>query len=380
MRILLVTNYQPPHPGGIEYAAVSLARAWRRRGHQVTWLTTDIPRGAGQTTSENVRVRALNFWENLFEINSPIVLPTEYGRIRALIHDHDVINIHSLAPGLSTLSLRLAMRARKPLVVTQHVGIIRLRIRALNWLQRMVYVALAQRVVNYGAPLTFVGEAVRQWFIDNARLPSEKLVMTPAGIDADQFYFVSEPERQRFREKWQLRDERLNVLFVGRFYEKKGVPLIREIAGQMPDTQFTLLGSGPVDAEKWNFPNVKVIRYVSTPELRELYGAHDVFIMPSFGEGWPAVVPQAMACGLPCMISEECFSGFNRSREFFLVLPRNAGVWVDQLRTYAKEKLPLRTDWRKAISDFALSTWDWQRTAELYLELFKKARETCARL
>ena len=46
MRILLVSNYQPPHMGGIEFAAQSLKACWERDGHTVTWLTTDLPRGA----------------------------------------------------------------------------------------------------------------------------------------------------------------------------------------------------------------------------------------------------------------------------------------------------------------------------------------------
>lgn len=373
MRILLVTNYQPPHPGGIEYAAVSLSRAWRRRGHAVTWLTTDIPRGAAPTTSDNIRVRAWNFWETLFQINSPVVWPTEWSRVRELVSAHDVVNIHSLAPGLSSLVLRMTWREHKPMVVTQHVGIIALKPAWLNELQRFVYIRAARRVIAGGAPLTFVGEAVRQWFIENASLPPERLVMTPAGIDADQFYFVPDQERRLAREKWGLNDNQLNVLFVGRFYTKKGLPLIREIAKAMPEARFTLVGSGPEDAAAWGFSNVRTIRYVSTPELRELYGAHDIFIMPSFGEGWPAVVPQAMACGLACMISEECLSGFGRDRERFTVLHREPSLWVEALRTAAKN-LPSSEPDRKARSDYALATWNWQRTADIYLELFEKVR------
>lgn len=371
MRILLATNYQPPHPGGIEYAAASLMRAWQRLGHDVTWLTTDIPRDAAASDERNIRVKAWNFWEHLLQINSPVVFPTQYKIVRRLVSTHDVINVHSLAPGLTSLTRRIAQRAEKPLVVTQHVGIIPLRPLVLNALQHAVYVRAARSTVAYGAPLTFVGEAVRDWFARNANLPANRLFMTPAGIDADHFYWVTDEERQQFRSKWRLSEDLLNVLFVGRFYTKKGLPLIREIAAAMPDAQFTFVGSGPENASEWNLPNVRTIAYVSTPELRELYGAHDVFIMPSYGEGWPAVVPQAMACGLRCMISEECFAGFNRDRERFTVLPRQKEAWVAALKEIASKRAFFPRD--KSLSDYALNTWNWDRTAAIYVELFQAA-------
>ncbi|NIP93828.1 MAG: glycosyltransferase family 4 protein, partial [Akkermansiaceae bacterium] len=63
MRILLATNYQPPHTGGIQYAAESLKRCWRDEGHEVTWLSTDIPPGGRDSTEDNIRLPATNFLE-----------------------------------------------------------------------------------------------------------------------------------------------------------------------------------------------------------------------------------------------------------------------------------------------------------------------------
>ena len=114
----------------------------------------------------------------------------------------------------------------------------------------------------------------------------------------------------------------------------------------------------------WEMPRADALR-------RELYGAHDLFIMPSFGEGWPAVVPQAMACGLGCLISEECFEGFKRDADRFLVRPRNADVLVQTLQQAERRELPLLKD-RKALSDYSTSTWDWQRTSRIYIDLFRK--------
>ncbi|OQA27235.1 MAG: Alpha-monoglucosyldiacylglycerol synthase [Verrucomicrobia bacterium ADurb.Bin345] len=371
MKILLVSNYQPPHMGGIEFAAGSLKRCWEAMGHTVTWLTTDLPRGARESTPDNVRVRAINVFENLFQVNSPVVCPLARRGIARLVTDHDVVNVHSFAPGLSSVALRWALRRHRPLVVTQHVGIIPLKFGLLNALQEQVYCRRARQCVAQGARVTFVGKAVRDWFLKHTGIPESEFTMTPAGIDQDLFPFVPDDERASLRRKWQTDQTGFQVLFVGRFYEKKGLPLVHDLAAGMPSIRFTLVGSGPIDPAAWRLPNVRVIGFVSTAELRELYGCHDLFIMPSFGEGWPAVVPQAMACGLPCLVSEETFAGYGRDADRFVVCKRNADAMRDALARAASGGYPLLRD-RKATADYAAAVWNWKDTAKIYEQLFRE--------
>jgi glycosyltransferase involved in cell wall biosynthesis len=367
MKILLVTNYQPPHMGGIEFAAASLKRCWEQDGYAVTWLSTDLPPGGQPKTPDNLRIPAWNFPEERLQINTPLIPPWHYAKVAAAVRAADVVNVHSLAPGLSNVALRAAWRLGKPVVVTQHVAIIPLRWPWLSAYQRRHVLALARGTIARGGLLTFVGQAVRDWFVREGQLDESRIHMTPAGIDQDTYHFVPDEERQRCRAKWELDDARLNVLFVGRFYDKKGLPLIRDLAVLCPAAQFTLVGSGPIQPAAWGLPNVRVIPFVSSAELRELYGAHDLFLMPSYGEGWPAVVPQAMACGLPCLISEECFQGYQRDPDRFLVRRREVRELAQTLQA------PARPD-RAALSAYAAATWDWQRTARIYSRLFMTAK------
>jgi glycosyltransferase involved in cell wall biosynthesis len=377
MRILMATNYQPPHMGGIEYAAGSLKRCWENAGHMVTWITTDIPRGGQPATPDNIRIPALNFFESLLQINSPVVSPLSWKEIEREVLEHDVINVHSLAPGLTSAVLRAALKNKRPTVATQHVGVIPLKFSPLNFVQEKVICGAARRLIREGGLLTFVGKAVRDWFVDQAKLPEDHVFMTPAGIDQHDFHFVTEQERHKFRYKWKIDQNRLNVLFVGRFYEKKGLPLLQVVAQRCPSAHFTFVGSGPINPARWNLPNVEVIPRVSTEELRELYGSHDVFIMPSVGEGWPAVVPQAMACGLACLISEETFEGYGQDPQTFLICERDADFIARMLAELAAGHIPA-LNLRKDLSDYAASAWDWKRTANVYLDLFNRVIKSAA--
>ncbi|HMP73506.1 MAG TPA: glycosyltransferase family 4 protein [Kiritimatiellia bacterium] len=368
MNLLLASNYQPPHMGGIEFAAEALRDCWRTEGHDVTWITTDSPPRPDLVTPRNLRIPAFNLLEDRFQINTPLIGPWHRKTIRDLVAAHDAVNTHSLAPGLSVLVMREALRQGKPLVVTQHVAVIPLRWAALSRLQETYILAQARHLLRGGAPLTFVGKAVRDWFASQPGIDPSRLFMTPAGINQAIYHFVPASERETLRQKWNCPDHTLNLLFVGRFYDKKGLPLLRELAIAFPRVRFTLVGGGPINPATWNLPNLRVLSFVENHQLRELYGAHDLFLMPSYGEGWPAVIPQAMICGCPCLISEECFSGYATDPQHFTVTPRNFDALHAALDAL-QQTLPLSEEKRRDLSAYAAKTWDWQTTARIYLDL-----------
>src|SRR5207244_5280709 len=99
-------------------------------------------------------------------------------------------------------------------------------------------------------------------------------------------------ERKQLRGELGMSDERRNLLFVGRFVEKKGLAAIRAMAAAKPEWDFWLAGGGPIDPRSWELPNVKVLGRKSREELAELYRAADAPVLPSVGEGFPLVVQE----------------------------------------------------------------------------------------
>lgn len=132
----------------------------------------------------------------------------------------------------------------------------------------------------------------------------ERVLLLPLGADLSRFR-----PRQGARRTGPLR-----VLFVGHQSAAKGLPVLLEAWRQLKPHAAELLLVGPtVDATGPELHR----RYAGSftdlgarphGELPAIYADADVFVMPSFFEGGPLVVLEAMASGLPCLVSDAAAS------------------------------------------------------------------------
>ena len=98
----------------------------------------------------------------------------------------------------------------------------------------------------------------------------------------------------------------VQVLFVGWLLEAKGVRELLAAAKQLPDVRFTLVGpeeprfTATLEAELRALGDrVRVLPAQPREEIFRLYREADVFVLPTWREGFPNVVIEAMAAGLP---------------------------------------------------------------------------------
>lgn len=122
------------------------------------------------------------------------------------------------------------------------------------------------------------------------------------GIDGE--YFFPEP-------KHKLQNE-IKLLSVGRISKIKGFDLVIHAISKLKniDLTYTIVGDGP---ESKNLETLKVRLGLekkvflsgikSKNELREIYRSSDIFILPSHNEGMSNALLEAMACGLPVIVT-----------------------------------------------------------------------------
>lgn len=105
-------------------------------------------------------------------------------------------------------------------------------------------------------------------------------------------------------DKREINDEIKNVLYVGHIRHTKGIKEILDASKYFKDINFILCGP-IVDKDLISdLDNVKFIGSKNHDEVKELMLSSDVFLFPSYTEGFSLSILEAMACGLPIITTD----------------------------------------------------------------------------
>jgi len=196
-----------------------------------------------------------------------------------------------------------------------------LPIQFYNSIHRKLYSLLfknIQAVVNSSNALT---EGFRKLSV-----PESKLKVIYNGVNNQRFKPVTKEAKQLFREKLNLPINGKIILFVGLKVDRKGILDLMEswrlIYKDHPDYYLVLVGDEKTSAgdpdynSQWeeikkeiDDSQLRVINRPNHPQVEEYFFSGDIFIFLSKKEGMPNVVLEAMAAGLPMIITE--FEGFS---------------------------------------------------------------------
>ena len=267
-RIVMLTHYYAEHRGGIEIVAGALGDEFVRRGVDITWLACDEG-FAGPPLPRRHPLRASNFAERRIGIPYPVLLPSAFRAIFMEVRAADVVLVHD---GLYMTSVAGFIAARlqgKPFIVIQHIGEVPYRNPVLKWMMRSANALVARPLLAWADRVAFISEITRRYFSTVRFRHPPTLVFN--GVDTQIFRPAGSEERVGLRAKLGLPADRKLCLFVGRFVEKKGLPVLERLARAMPDVQFAFAGWGALDPSGWGLPNVQVFAGLSGASLADLY-------------------------------------------------------------------------------------------------------------
>ncbi len=171
---------------------------------------------------------------------------------------------------------------------------------------------------------------------------AEKAIIMKYGIDAYRFKF-SIDARYKCREVLDFSAEDFVIGHVGRFAEQKNhrflIKVFYEIIQKCKTAKLLLLGEGDLEKEVHALVKdlgleKKVVFAGVTVETNKFYCAMDVFVLPSFWEGFGIVNLEAQASGLPCIVSNQVPKEADISGKVEFLPLNNPGVWVDHILRY----------------------------------------------
>lgn len=188
--------------------------------------------------------------------------------------------------------------------------------------------------------------------LDAVGLHGETSVI-PVPVDGTLFRVPAARERQLARHRLGIAGDTFTAIFVGHLQARKGVDLLVEAFGRLlsegvRDARLLLVGGSRGardDIEQALRAQVarkgldRVVTFCGVvAEPRELLWASDVFVLPSFREGMPNSILEAMSCGLPCIAPPSAGGTELITPESGLVPPSNdPGDLVEALRRLARD-------------------------------------------
>lgn len=374
MRIVLITHYFPAHRGGIELVAAELARhlAGAHRA-EIRWYASDCDEPPSIPGVTAVPAASCNALERRIGVPYPVWTPGALWRACRDARAADAVHLHDCLYLANVLVYACARLARRPVLVTQHVGMIPYRSPLLRALLTVAYAVLGRVVLGGASRVVFVSDTVRRHFTSFVRFRVPPLLVAN-GVDPSVFHPLDDAQRAAVRLALGLERDAPLLLFVGRFVEKKGLPLLHRLARRMAGAEWLFAGWGTLDPGDWALPNVKVFRDYSGTRLAQLYQAADLLVLPSMGEGFPLVVQEAMACGTPALVGVETAAGCPGAGDLLphedLGGPDVEARW--ERRITELTTAPDRGGLRDAVAAFAAANWSWERCAERYVELLRQ--------
>ncbi len=269
---ILVTHelFMPDFAGGGEKIVYEYTKRLAERGHDVTVLTTGNPKIKNYENIKTIRLPIPRYSFNL-----AVTWILKYGRKADIIQAN---NYNAALPSFIAGKI-----LRKPVVCIVH-GVYgkkweEMRGRIFGNISALV--EKMQLRHNYDR-IVFYSDFAREQGLEIG-IPRKRSEVFYLGLNPKEF-------KPKKKEKY--------VLFVGRLEKQKGVENLLQVAKQLPEIKFKLVGKGDIGKlKKTASKNIEFLGPKFGKELQELYSRALIFCLPSVAETFGLVLLEAMASG-----------------------------------------------------------------------------------
>ncbi|GAB4057321.1 glycosyltransferase family 4 protein [Uliginosibacterium sediminicola] len=229
----------------------------------------------------------------LYRINPDVLLVHGY---------HDVTNILAVLAS-RLMGVPVLMRSdTKPTPQNMNPGLFK------GALKRLVF-----KQVDY---FLSIGMLNRKFYLQNG-VPARKILFSPFSVE-NNFFTLDGNERVWRRKQTRLAlgisDSEFVVLSASKLIKRKRVSDVISSCAQLQAEGLPMclliVGSGEEEMSlraqaEMSGAHVVFVGFKNQTEIRDFYAASDVFVLPSELEPWGLAVNEAMASGLPCVVSDQ---------------------------------------------------------------------------
>lgn len=159
--------------------------------------------------------------------------------------------------------------------------------------KRMIVFLIEKTAYKNADKIILTSEKDKKFVEDYFKIYSSKVKIVPNYIDTELFKPLG------------IKKDKSRITFVGRLHKEKNLFNLMEAISETP-YKLTVFGSGQEKEKLESFAkeknvNVEFLGNIPNKKLPEELNKSEIFILPSFYEGCPKSLLEAMSCGLPCI-------------------------------------------------------------------------------
>jgi glycosyltransferase involved in cell wall biosynthesis len=280
---------------------------------------------------------------------------------------HDVLVISGYSVFAEQVALIWARVTGRPYVLLSesHLG----KLRA-GWKQA-VKQAVLPRLLSHAAAGLATGSAAAAYLAHYGIEPG-RIRIFPNTIDVAAYRTLADDARGRRQEILAQRalPDRF-ILYVGRLVERKGVLdlLAAHTALGADAPALVIVGDGPLREAVDEYPGAYPLGFLAPAELPELYGLADLVVVPSHDEPWGVAVNEALAAGVPVVVSDAVGAGPD------LVQPGRNGLTYEagNVNGLTAAITSALQDIAGPVSGGRLEHWDYEFATSQFVEAMRLA-------
>ena len=318
MKILhLITNLSP-HYGGPVTVCKDMCRSLANAGEEVTIYTTDLdfPKGRlNVALNTGIIQEGYNVWYFPVQFSPYIVSWRLATALHKNINKFDLVHIHGLYRFPQAVAAFFARKYKIPYIIRPYGSLapVLFHRKKNRFLKRLYERLIENRNLNSASALHFSCQEEMR-LVQPLKLKAPGIIV-PNGLDFVKYTKL--PPYGRFREKHHLGDIKI-ILHFGRIHFVKGLDILvkafAQVARERDDVRLVLAGPDnegySKQVDNWlKHENVHskalFTGMLQRDDALEVLRDADIFALPSYTESFGMAVVEAMACGLPVVISDK---------------------------------------------------------------------------
>lgn len=318
MKILhIVPSYWPAFGrGGPTWSVHNLNKLLVQKGFEVTVFTTNIGLGNKIRINQEYILDGVKVW--YFPIT---FAPWQYSwamhdALKRRVIEFDAIHITSVFLAVSTLGAYYAKKFNKPYIISPRGNLMKEPLKH-NHFKKLSYLFLIERKnLRDAAAIHFTAEIEREEYI-SAKSPLKKSFVIPNNHNYEPETSYYKDLSYDLRKKYGIPEKAKIILFLGRINWKKGfdtlIPAFIEVLKKEPESVLAIVGEDDGYNDELQFlidkhglrEKVFFTGLLIGFEKVEAFKNSEIFVLPSYSENFGMAVLDAMAIGVPVIITEK---------------------------------------------------------------------------